>query len=123
MSVVSQRDSTCLLNRTYYHSFVWKSLPFPPDDPRLIPAVRTYRWTGRTDYLTLTQSTFLAFGGGYDGKFGLWIDERLEKGYSTQCEAFLNEPLVNEAAWSASGDGGVEAKLEVFGLECWAVGL
>lgn len=120
-------------------SFVWKALPFPPDDPRLIPAIRTYRWTGRTDYLTLTQQTFLAFGGGYDGRFGLWLDERMEKGYSTRCEAFANEPLVDEKAWtkrggaaadatkpapSRGGDQDVdEANFEVFGLECWAVGV
>lgn len=70
-------------------------------------------------------------GGGNDGKFGLWIDERLERGWTGRSETFGNEPLTgpNQHVGNGNGNGNSRdkeeeeiGKFEVVGLECWAVG-
>ncbi len=62
----------------YYGSgecFLWKttstSSASPPDDES--GKVERYRWTGKNDYMVLSETSFLSVGGG-NGKFGLWID-------------------------------------------------
>ncbi|SCV67394.1 BQ2448_5005 [Microbotryum intermedium] len=112
-------DGTC---------FLWKATPFSSSDFRLGASIQSFRWTGRNDYLALTESTFISIGGG-DGKFGLWIDGVFEKGFTTRCPCFDNDPLTNEREWEQIGGGedgsvgGVGSKFEVVQFECWAVGL
>ncbi|KAI9243868.1 TLDc domain-containing protein [Sporodiniella umbellata] len=54
--------------------------------------LRAYQWTGKNDYMILSEPDFIAMGGG-EGVFGLWINSALEKGYSQSCPTFDNEPL------------------------------
>ena len=80
---------------------------------------------------------FLAFGGGEDGQFGLWLDGVFERGWTGRSETFGNEPLVGsggeagrEKREGEKGGGSDEddeeagegRKFEIVGLECWAVG-
>ncbi|KAK9368747.1 TLD-domain-containing protein [Lipomyces kononenkoae] len=70
---------------------------------------RAFPYTGINDYMILCEPGFLSVGGG-DGKYGLYLDDRFEKGISNTCPAFGNEPL------SESG-----AKFEIVGIEVWRV--
>ncbi|BGP39638.1 oxidation resistance protein 1 [Rhodotorula kratochvilovae] len=116
--------------------FLWKSTPFPPTDFRIGSSVQSFKPTFRnTFYVYATSSSssstlfpsssgppggesFLAFGGGEDGVFGLYVDGVFERGWTGRCETYGNEPLVG-AGGRAEGQ---EGKFEVVGLECWAVG-
>ena len=62
------------------------------------------------DYLIFCEHDYLSVGGG-DGKYGLWLDGVLEKGISSHCMTFGNEPLSEEGE-----------KFEVVGVEVWCVG-
>ncbi|KAI8886012.1 TLD-domain-containing protein [Backusella circina FSU 941] len=53
---------------------------------------KAFHWTGKNEYMILSEPDFLAIGGG-DGVFGLWINSELEKGYSQPCPTFDNEGL------------------------------
>jgi hypothetical protein len=46
-----------------------------------------------------------------DGRYGLWMDSGLEKGVSSHCQTFGNEPLSDEGE-----------KFDVLGVEVWYVG-
>ena len=46
-----------------------------------------------------------------DGHYGLWLDDNLEKGISSPCPTFGNEPLSDEGT-----------KFTVIGVELWYVG-
>jgi len=144
----------------YYGSgecFLWKTvqrrLPVPPsatdgdaskyDDLHPDLAIEVYRWTGKNDYMVLSESDYLSVGGG-DGRYGLWVDEKLDKGLSAKCPAFHNEVLCNAQESSATHavDNGPKAPVDLLsdeveeqpkapetgtfhclGLEVWAVGL
>ncbi|KAF9184366.1 oxidation resistance protein 1 [Haplosporangium sp. Z 767] len=54
--------------------------------------VQFWKWTGKNDYMVLSEPGFIGLGGG-DGKFGLWIHSDLERGNSARCATFDNEPL------------------------------
>ncbi|KAI7899659.1 TLD-domain-containing protein [Cokeromyces recurvatus] len=54
--------------------------------------IKVFPWTGKNDYMILSDSDFIAIGGG-DGTFGLWLNSELEKGYSNTCPTFDNEIL------------------------------
>lgn len=99
-------------------SFLWKSTPFEDSDFRVGSSIKTFKWTGKNDYLILTESTFLSVGGG-NGKFGLWIDSVFERGFSAKCPCFDNEPLT--AKFEKGVLDGEEAKFDVVMFECWAV--
>lgn len=48
-----------------YRSFLWKVESFPSgEDFRLGPIVKAFKWTGRNDYMILSDSSFLSVGGG-----------------------------------------------------------
>lgn len=102
----------------WWYSFLWKATPFPPSDFRVGHSVKSFKWTGQNEYYILTDSRSISVGGG-DGRFGLWIDGVFEKGYSSRCPCFGNEPLVD---WE-KGRGVEEAQFEVLQFEVWAVGL
>ncbi|KAL8290322.1 hypothetical protein RQP46_002580 [Phenoliferia psychrophenolica] len=113
-------------SRSYYGDgscFLWKSTPFSPSDFRVGSSIKSFKWTGKNQYLVLSESDYLSVGGG-DGKFGLWIDSKFEKGFSATCPAFDNEPLPRGGWEKSSGGGkGDEAKFDVVRFECWAVAL
>ncbi|KAL4398904.1 oxidation resistance protein 1 [Malassezia pachydermatis] len=137
--------------------FLWKTvqrlLPVPPeetdgeasveDDLHPDKAIEVFRWTGKNDYMVLTESDFLSVGGG-DGHYGLWFDDALNKGVSAQCPAFDNQVLCNaqesKALHAAEGGGNAppvdllddlidkphtpeQGKFQCLGVEVWAVGL
>ncbi|GAA5982248.1 hypothetical protein JCM10908_004800 [Rhodotorula pacifica] len=120
--------------------FLWKSTPFSPTDFRIGSSVRTFKPTFRNTYYQHASPEFLAFGGGEDGVFGLWIDGVFERGWTGRCETYANEPLVDVKARGGGSAVGVEegqdrkgrrtsssraqeeGKFEVVGFECWAVG-
>ncbi|EPQ29177.1 uncharacterized protein PFL1_03464 [Pseudozyma flocculosa PF-1] len=86
-------------------------------------AVETFRWTGKNDYMVLTESDFLSVGGG-NGKFGLWIDGALERGVSSRCPAFDNAVLCDDKPRRAeAADDEREGRFDCMGLEVWAVGI
>lgn len=57
---------------------------------------KAFPWTGLNDYQIYCTSEFISVGGG-DGKYGLWLDDRLEKGLSSTTLTFGNEALSNDA--------------------------
>lgn len=106
----------------YYGSgecFLWKTTAASSKEEG--KGVERYKWTGKNDYMVLSESTFLSVGGG-EGKFGLWIDGALEKGVSSCCPAFDNEILCDGEGWGKGRKEG-EARFECYGLEVWAVGM
>ncbi|KAM0787424.1 hypothetical protein ACM66B_003506 [Microbotryomycetes sp. NB124-2] len=105
-------DGTC---------FLWKATPFSETDFRVGSSVKAFKWTGKNDYLVLTETSYLSFGGG-DGKHGLWVDGVFENGFTTKCPAFDNEPLTPKETWTISpGTGVEESKFEVMMFECWSI--
>ncbi|CAO3612345.1 unnamed protein product [Mucor fragilis] len=65
--------------------FLWKWNPTESQ-------IKAYKWTGKNEYMILSDIDFIAIGGG-EGVFGLWINSELEKGYSQTCPTFDNERL------------------------------
>jgi len=116
-------------SESYYGNgecFLWKVDAFPTgDDFRMGPIVKTFKWTGRNDYMILSDSGFLSVGGG-DGKYGLWLDANFDKGVSATCPAFNNEVLCASQGGGSSINiglnGAEEGRFEVQAVECWAVG-
>ncbi|SAM09582.1 hypothetical protein [Absidia glauca] len=70
--------------------------------------LKAYAWTGMNEYMILSEHEFIAIGGG-DGKFGLWINGDLDKGYSTSCPTFNNEPLAGQPEFNC-------IELEIWGF-------
>lgn len=77
--------------------------------PELI-RFKAFPYSGVNDYLIFCEPGYLSVGGG-DGKYGLWLDGVLERGISSHCMTFGNEPLSEEGE-----------KFEVVGVEVWCVG-
>ena len=71
---------------------------------------KAFPYSGVNDYIIYCEHDYLSVGGG-DGKYGLWLDGVLEKGISSHCMTFGNEPLSEEGE-----------KFEVVGVEVWSVG-
>lgn len=71
---------------------------------------KAFPYSGVNDYLIFCEQGFLSVGGG-DGRYGLWLDGVLERGISSHCMTFGNEPLSEEGQ-----------KFEVVGVEVWCVG-
>lgn len=114
------------------YRFLFTTIPLPPTDPRLSPLVKTFTPTYRNTYFQHSSiSSGICLGGGQDGKFGIWIDERLERGWTGQCETFGNKPLTETTTTTTTNGGEGEeeeeeeeekGKFELVGLEAWAVG-
>lgn len=45
----------------YAYSFLWKLSSASQKD---VPKIKTYPWTGKNDYMILSDSDFIAIGGG-----------------------------------------------------------
>jgi len=71
---------------------------------------KAFPYSGINDYMMLCETGFLSVGGG-DGHYGLWLDDTFDKGISSSCPTFGNEPLSEE------GD-----KFEIIGVELWSIG-
>ncbi|KAK9450009.1 TLD-domain-containing protein [Limtongia smithiae] len=104
-------------NGRYYGNgecFLWKSKVIPPLATAASAANgkdsdAAFPYTGINDYMILCEPFFLSVGGG-DGKFGLYLDDRFEKGTSNSCPAFGNEALSDEGP-----------KFSIVGVEVWRV--
>ncbi|EKD14987.1 uncharacterized protein L3040_003815 [Drepanopeziza brunnea f. sp. 'multigermtubi'] len=89
-----------------------------PQTPRFASGVSTpnrirfkaFPYSGVNDYMMLCETGFLSVGGG-DGHYGLWLDDNFERGISSHCLTFGNEPLSEEGE-----------KFEILGVELWSVG-
>ncbi|KAK4452053.1 oxidation resistance protein 1 [Podospora aff. communis PSN243] len=110
--------------------FLWRastlaSLPPPPSEDTTNLTGRTttvhapgsplirfkaFPYSGVNEYYMLCETHFLSMGAG-DGKYGLWLDDALEKGISSTCQTFGNERLSDEGE-----------KFGVLGVEVWVVG-
>ncbi|PGH31186.1 hypothetical protein GX50_06018 [[Emmonsia] crescens] len=71
---------------------------------------KAFPYSGVNDYMILCETGFLSVGGG-DGHYGLWLDDSFEKGVSSSCPTFGNEPLSDEGT-----------KFDVLGVEIWYIG-
>ncbi|OJD15386.1 oxidation resistance protein 1 [Emergomyces pasteurianus Ep9510] len=71
---------------------------------------KAFPYSGVNDYMMLCETGFLSVGGG-DGHYGLWLDDSFEKGVSSSCPTFGNEPLSDEGT-----------KFDVLGVEVWYIG-
>ncbi|KAL2262332.1 hypothetical protein VTK26DRAFT_1674 [Humicola hyalothermophila] len=76
------------------------------------PSIRfkAFPYSGENEYFMLCEAHFLSLGAG-DGKFGLWLDDSLERGVSATSQTFGNEPLSDEGE-----------KFGVLGVEVWVIG-
>ncbi|KAL8289849.1 hypothetical protein RB597_001468 [Gaeumannomyces tritici] len=83
-----------------------------PPQPPASPSIRfkAFPYSGVNEYYVYCEPLWLSVGGG-DGKYGLWLDDSLEKGVSGRSLTFGNEPL------SDQGD-----KFGVLGVELWIIG-
>ncbi|KAL2163686.1 hypothetical protein VTH06DRAFT_5744 [Thermothelomyces fergusii] len=71
---------------------------------------KAFPYSGVNDYYMLCEPHFLSLGAG-DGKYGLWLDDSLERGISATSQTFGNEPLSDEGE-----------KFGVLGVEVWVIG-
>ncbi|PBP26002.1 oxidation resistance protein 1 [Diplocarpon rosae] len=71
---------------------------------------KAFPYSGVNDYMMLCETGFLSVGGG-DGHYGLWLDDVFERGISSHCLTFGNEPLSEEGE-----------KFEILGVELWSIG-
>ncbi|KAI1945217.1 oxidation resistance protein 1 [Ophidiomyces ophidiicola] len=71
---------------------------------------KAFPYSGINDYMILCETGFLSVGGG-DGHYGLWLDDSFEKGISSPCLTFGNEPLCDEGT-----------KFDVMNVELWYIG-
>ncbi|KAI9482686.1 MAG: TLD-domain-containing protein [Benjaminiella poitrasii] len=90
--------SNSLALQNYYYGtgecFLWKLTTCHQQNKEreTMPKIKVFPWTGKNDYMILSDSEFIAIGGG-DGTFGLWLNSELEKGYSNTCPTYNNEIL------------------------------
>ncbi|KAJ4403296.1 oxidation resistance protein 1 [Gnomoniopsis sp. IMI 355080] len=93
--------------------------PVPPAPPRTAspaisigPSIRfkAFPYSGENDFYMYCEPHCLSVGGG-DGHYGLWLNDSLEKGVSSRCLTFGNEPLSDEGE-----------KFGILGVEMWKIG-
>ncbi|ORX42995.1 TLD-domain-containing protein [Piromyces finnis] len=69
--------------------------------------LKMYPTSGYNEYFILSESDYIAIGGG-NGNYGLYIDEDIQNGQSSECTAFFNEPLSSSVHF------------QILSLEVWA---
>ncbi|KAH6677164.1 TLD-domain-containing protein [Halenospora varia] len=86
--------------------------PISPPTPTNSNSIRfkAFPYSGINDYLIFCETGFLSIGGG-DGHYGLWLDDNFERGVSSTCPTFGNEPLSEEGE-----------KFDIVGVEVWSIG-
>ncbi|KAK0610487.1 hypothetical protein B0T17DRAFT_593639 [Bombardia bombarda] len=82
--------------------------PHPPASPSI--RFKAFPYSGVNEYYMLCEAHFLSVGAG-DGRYGLWLDDGLERGISSTCLTFGNERLSDEGE-----------KFGILGVEVWVVG-
>lgn len=80
----------------------------PTEEERI--RFKAFPYSGVNDYMIYCEHGYMSVGGG-DGRYGLWLDDRLEKGISSPSLTFGNEGLSEEGE-----------KFEAMGVEIWFVG-
>lgn len=80
------------------------------EDPNNSIRFKAFPYSGVNNYMIFCEQNYLSVGGG-DGRYGLWLDSVLERGISSTCPTFGNEPLSEEGE-----------KFEILGVEIWWVG-
>ncbi|KAI7868805.1 TLD-domain-containing protein [Spinellus fusiger] len=111
-------NETLVCGTSYYGTgecFLWKTTKTETENTQphtvtssLAPKIKVFPWTGKNEYMILSETNFIAIGGG-NGKFGLWLNEDLEKGHSEQCPTFDNEVLALKPEFSCM-------ELEIWGF-------
>ena len=71
---------------------------------------KAFPYSGVNEYYMLCEQHFLSLGAG-DGRYGLWLDDGLERGVSATSQTFGNEPLSDEGE-----------KFGILGVEVWVIG-
>ncbi|KAJ9134813.1 Oxidation resistance protein 1 [Pleurostoma richardsiae] len=84
------------------------SSPAVPPSPSI--RFKAFPYSGVNEFYIYCEAHWLSIGGG-DGHYGLWLDDSLEKGVSSRCLTFGNEPLSDEGE-----------KFGVLGVEVWVIG-
>ncbi|KAK4124190.1 TLD-domain-containing protein [Parathielavia appendiculata] len=84
----------------------------PENQPESKQSMRfkAFPYSGINEYYMLCEPHFLSLGAG-DGRYGLWLDDSLERGVSSTSQTFGNEPLSDEGE-----------KFGVLGVEVWVIG-
>lgn len=82
--------------------------PPPPPSPSI--RFKAFPYSGVNEYYAYCEQHWLSVGAG-DGKYGLWLDDGLERGVSSTCLTFGNEPLSDQGE-----------KFGVLGVEVWVIG-
>ncbi|CAK7266205.1 oxidation resistance protein 1 [Sporothrix epigloea] len=82
-------------------------MPAPPGSTIRFSA---FPYSGVNEYFLYCEAHSLSVGGG-DGKYGLWLNDSLDKGISATCLTFGNQPLSDEGE-----------KFGVLGVEVWVIG-
>jgi len=82
----------------------------PPRPPSPSIRFKAFPYSGVNEYYAYCEAHSLSVGGG-DGRYGLWLDDSLERGVSSTSLTFGNEPLSDEGE-----------KFHVLGVELWAIG-
>ncbi|CAK7207350.1 oxidation resistance protein 1 [Sporothrix eucalyptigena] len=80
----------------------------PPQSPSI--RFSAFPYSGVNEYFIYCEAHSLSVGGG-DGKYGLWLNDSLDKGISATCLTFGNQPLSDEGE-----------KFGVLGVEVWVIG-
>ncbi|KAI8971925.1 TLD-domain-containing protein [Mycotypha africana] len=89
--------------------FLWNTNSKGDAEKESVHEIKCFKWTGKNDYMMLSNLNFIALGGG-KGIFGLWLNSSLDQGYSDSCPTFDNECLTLEPNFRCVG-------LEIWGLE------
>ncbi|KAK4156426.1 hypothetical protein C8A00DRAFT_30710 [Chaetomidium leptoderma] len=82
----------------------------PPPPPQQSIRFKAFPYSGMNEYYMQCETHFLSLGAG-DGKYGLWLNDSLERGVSATSQTFGNEPLSDEGE-----------KFGVLGVEMWVIG-
>ncbi|CAK7273912.1 oxidation resistance protein 1 [Sporothrix epigloea] len=107
----TSKDDKLISGRDSIPSAHPPDLPAPTLPPPS-PSIRfsAFPYSGVNEYFVYCEVHSLSVGGG-DGKYGLWLNDSLDKGISATCLTFGNQPLSDEGE-----------KFGVLGVEVWVIG-
>ncbi|KAI3649088.1 hypothetical protein MP228_006942 [Amoeboaphelidium protococcarum] len=103
---------TLTSGRSYYGSGECFLFKWITDDQTSKSSLIPYEWTQKNDYFMLSESDFMAMGSG-DGKFGIFIDHELYRGFSSNAPTFSNTtPLCTDTA---------KGEFKIVNMEIWGM--
>jgi len=70
---------------------------------RLEPRRAIIPWSRLNNYFLVSGLDFFGFGGGTEGKFGLWLDSDFNHGSSHPCDTYMNPTLSKEPDFICKG--------------------